>query len=96
MIFYTRNNPNPIDPRTKLVTNTIKPAFYDKLNENEKGSPYWMSHISDGVRQYTIKIPDEFEILELINRKIFKFRTKLNHGRTIRDELSGAWGENPL
>ena len=55
-----------------------------------------MSHISAGVRQYTIETPDDFEILELINSKIFKYKTKLNHGRTIRDELSGAWGENPL
>jgi hypothetical protein len=70
----------------------LKPAFFYKLNENEKGSPYWMSHISDGVRQYTIDVPQYFEILDLVKRKIFKYPTMLNHGKTIRPE----YGENPV
>jgi hypothetical protein len=98
VIFYTRNNPNRLDEITKLPLNKIKPALYDKLNENENGDPYWMTHIQDGVRQYTIDIPADFNILELIKRKIFKHKTILNHGRTFRaTKLNGKiWAESVI
>jgi hypothetical protein len=69
-----------------------KTSLFDKLNENEKGSPYWMSHISDGVRQYTIDVPQNLEISDLVKRIIFKYRTILNHGKTFRPE----YGETEL
>jgi hypothetical protein len=97
VIFYSRNNPNQLDEITKLPLNKIKPAFYDKINENERGTPYWMTHIHDGVRQYTIDIPADFNILEIIKRKIFKHKLLINHGRTFRaTSLNGAFGLNPL
>jgi hypothetical protein len=74
------------------VSWNIKPALFDKLNENAKGNPYWMSHISDGVRQYTINTTADFEILDLIKRTIFKYHTILNHGNTFRVD----YGENLL
>ena len=74
VIFYTSNNPNPVNEETGLVSNKIKPAFYDKINENEKGSPYWMTDISDGVRQYNINVPESFDILELVKIEIFKYK----------------------
>jgi hypothetical protein len=56
-----------------------------------------MTHIQDGLRQYTIDIPADFNILELIKRKIFKHKTILNHGRTFRaTKLNGKFGLNPL
>jgi hypothetical protein len=51
-----------------------------------------MSHISDGARQYTIEVPQNFNILYLVKSRIFKFNTSINHGRTIRPDF----GENPL
>jgi hypothetical protein len=72
-MFYTRNNPNHLDANG-IPLRKIKPAFYDKLNENERGSPYWMSDISDGVRQYTINTPVDFNILELLKLKTFKYK----------------------
>ena len=59
VIFYIRTHPNPLDAND-IPTNNIRPAFYDKLNENDRGSPYWMTNISDGVRQYTINVPRDF------------------------------------
>ena len=73
-----------MDKATGLCTNKIKAAFYDKINENERGEPYWMSHIQDGVRQYSIDVPADFNILELVKRKMFKHKLLLNHGRTFR------------
>ena len=96
VIFYTSNNPNQVDKQTGLVSNKIKPAFYDKINENEKGSPYWMTDISDGVRQYTINTPESFEILELVKRKIFKYNIHLNHGKNFRHGERGLLDLNPL
>jgi hypothetical protein len=66
--------------------------LFDKLNENEKGNPYWISHISDGVRQYTSNTTADFEILDLIKRTIFKYHAILNHGKTFRVD----YGENLL
>ena len=36
VIVYIRNNPNHVDEQTGLVSNKIKTALYDKLNENKK------------------------------------------------------------
>jgi hypothetical protein len=87
--FYMRNIPNHLDANN-VPTNKIKVAFYDKLNENEQGTPYWMTDISDGVRQYTINTPPDFNILDLVKHNIFKYRTILNHGKTFRVD----YGEN--
>ena len=62
VIVYTGHNPNHVDKQTGFASNTLKPAFYDKLNENEKGSPYWMTDIADGVGQYTSFTPESFEM----------------------------------
>ena len=96
VIFYTRNNPNHFDERTGLMSNKLKPALYDKINENEKGSPYWMTDISDGVRQYTISMPESFDILELVKLKIFKYKIHLSHGRKFRHGDRGILDLNPL
>jgi hypothetical protein len=76
VVFYTRSNPNHLDANG-VPTNKIKVAFYDKLNEHERGSPYWMTDISDGVRQYTINTPADFNILELVKLKTFKYKNKI-------------------
>ena len=73
VIVYNINNPNQVDEQTGLVSYNIKPACYDKLNENQKkGSPYWMTDIADGARQYTINTLESFESLELVKLKILK------------------------
>ena len=94
VIFYTTNNPNSVNEQTGLITNKIKPAFYDKINENEKGSPYWMTDISDGVRQHTINTPESFEILELVKLKILNYNDSLSHGKQRYDQ--GDFGLTPL
>ena len=96
VIVYIRNNPNHVDEQTGLVSNKIKPAFYDKMNENEKGNPYCMTDISDGVRQYTINTPESFEILELVELKSLYYKIHVNHGKNFRDDQRGNIGLNPL
>jgi hypothetical protein len=91
VVFYTRNNPRQLDANN-VPTNKKQVAFYNKLNEHARGSPYWMTDISDGVRQYTINTPADFDILDLVKRKIFKYHTILNHGKTFRVD----YGENSL
>ena len=68
--------------------------MYDKINENEKGSPYWMTDISDGVRQHTINTPESFEILELVKLKILNYNDSLSHGKQRYDQ--GDFGLTPL
>ena len=49
VIFYIRNNPKHFDEQTGKMAKQIKPAFYEQIDENEKGVPYWTTDISDGV-----------------------------------------------
>ena len=63
VIVYTRNNPNRFDEATGKFTNKIKPAFTDIV-----GNRYWMASIGDGVRQYTINTPNEFNSSEFVKR----------------------------
>ena len=45
-----------------------KPAFTDEL-----GTRYWMAHIGEGVKQYTINTPKDFNSSEVVKRKTFKY-----------------------
>jgi hypothetical protein len=74
VIFYTRNNPNTFDANDQFTKN-IKPAFTDEL-----GQIYWMAFIIEGVRQYTIDIPIDFDISARINNNKFNYRIVENHG----------------
>ena len=40
-----------------------KTAFTDEL-----GTRYWVAHIGEGVKQYTINTPKDLNILELVKR----------------------------
>ena len=82
-ILYTRNNLNQFDETTGKMTNNIKPACTDELDER-----YWMVAIHNGIRHYTTNTPMDFNSLELVNRKMFAYTIVLNHGETIRDDLS--------
>jgi hypothetical protein len=83
VIVYTRENPNTLYVHNKF-TNDIKPAFTDEL-----GTKYWMVHISAGILQYTIDIPDNFNILARIHKYSFKHNITEHRGRIIRDD---QWG----
>ena len=61
-----------------------KPAFTDEL-----GTRYWMAHIGEGVKQYTINTPKDFNSSEVVKRKTFKYNIIQNHGNKFRNAMTG-------
>ena len=85
LYIYTRHNPTKFDEATGKLPNNIKTAFADEL-----GDRYWMTDLSDGVRQYIINAPTCFDILELVKRKMIKCKKRLNHGNNFRNAMTGS------
>ena len=54
-------------------------AFTVALGEN-----YWIAHIHDRIRQYTINIPTHFNILERVINNIVVYTIVLNRGKNKR------------
>jgi hypothetical protein len=58
-----------------------------------------MGHISEGIRQYTIDIPENFNILARIHKPSFKYNKTAHRGRRVRDDQWGSekmWNEQNM
>ena len=67
----------------------------EKLNENEKGSPYWITDISDGERQYTSNTPRDCNSVELVKRICLYINLHQTMVKTTKRRIKGevSWNQ---